>query len=699
MSSTMAPYFRLAALLPSRAGALQSLVIAAFLCICMWMGVAHVPLSLSVFVFATMLVVTKCGELSAKPLLPCAPNASTPLHFLLGFAITLLGMTVLVLAANISPGAALGLLIAAVGVWSLFTDRASPKLTSSVNTDLLVVAVVAIVICCLGRAALSAPLSLQTDGVLTTWVDYYLHGETISSFGSRFALGGDIEVAFASRPLYHYASFLLPAALQEVTDLSGLALATSFLLPMGLLIAAMGCYALAVEVGGRITAVIAIMILIFAPIPSSYLLHCGWYDFYWLLFISPGTGYGLGLACAASALVVTYTRTRNVGLLLACAVVIASLAVTRVQFFMLAAPIATFLAFSSWKPKLAKMALVFALAASFIGVVCCSYSQECRQEWESFSRTTEYLDFALKWSTKAPLILKSVSPLGFARSLSLKLGLILLSILGAFAVLYPVLLILYGRKFGLRAVDAFPIVAIGIYTSLLLLTPAPPHGDLSEYKHRHFGLLYVYTIIFTCHYSARLLGGLENLLLQNKRIMLGIVSAGVLGGVLFYWGTDPGKADEISMPWVKDLQYRQLLPGLYEAAEYIRKNSEPGDIFTTGPATAAIFNPGSPAAEIIALSGVPSFLTRSALKVTGSECMQALSSDRLEALQKILHMDDSRQAFELAQRMHIRWFVALPGESVRWDSNRGAASFSTAGVSVYDMGRSAAPLPTKMACS
>ena len=77
-------------------------------------------------------------------------------------------------------------------------------------------------------------------GVLPIWNDYFIHGVTIASFGSPFATGGDMELAGVSRGFYHYAPFMIPAAFQAVSGMSGLALSTSLLLPLGLLIAAFG---------------------------------------------------------------------------------------------------------------------------------------------------------------------------------------------------------------------------------------------------------------------------------------------------------------------------------------------------------------------------------------------------------------------------------------------------------------------------
>jgi hypothetical protein len=663
------------------------------------MGLATVPFVFPLLVFATMLMIVKCGELFAKFFLPSSTNETPALVFLLGFAVTLLGLTVLSLGLNLSPFTALCGLMVAVATLAAFNTRSPRQVNESAGIDLMAVALVAISICCHGRFALSSPLSLQIDGVLTTWIDYYLHSETISSFGSPFAVGGDIEVAFARRPLYHYASYLLPAALQTMSGISGLVLATSLLLPLGLMVAAMGCYALAVEVGGRQVGLLALAIIISFPIPSSYLLNCGWYDFYWLLFISPGSGYGLGLACAASALVATYTKNGDKRVLLACGVVVAALAVTRMHFFILAAPVLALIVVSSWRPKLTKL-LLGALAVAFsLGLVCLEYSDDFRQRWETSTRATEYLNFALQWSPLAQRFMHEMPTTSFVGGLALKVAATLVSILGAFAFIYPVLLLLRVKKHGTRPIDLLPSLTIASFILLILLTPPANHGDISEYKHRHFGLLYVYVVIFVSYYLSQLSIALNAPLARSRRIVWALPLILISSSISFGWSKDPGKANELLMPWAKDLQYRKIQTGLQETAEYIRKHAEPGDVFTTSASVAALFSPESPAAIIIGLTGLPSFLARSELKMTGSDCIKRLTTERMSILNKIGKLKDLNEVQISLRSAQIRWFIATPEEHLTWDPNREAAVFSKDGFSVYDAGRSQVHIPTHLACS
>src|SRR5439155_3927050 len=79
---------------------------------------------------------------------------------------------------------------------------------------------------CLDTA--EAPQILAREGRLPVWIDFIIHGGVISQFGDPRAVGrGSIELADFPVPLYHYASYVLPAVFAGPLDLPGLPLSTS----------------------------------------------------------------------------------------------------------------------------------------------------------------------------------------------------------------------------------------------------------------------------------------------------------------------------------------------------------------------------------------------------------------------------------------------------------------------------------------
>ena len=235
--------------------------------------------------FSTLVstVLTKTGELTLQASRLTTIKAWLPTAFVVGFAAISLPMMALTLICNIS--ALTAFVISALSVLSLaiYSSRKAATSSSTNWTDTAIALVLAITIGLLAKNIVSSPATLQNTGELPVWSDYFLHGVIIASFGSPFAAGIDMELAGVSRGFYHYAPFMIPAAFQTVSGMSGLALSTSFLLPLGLLIAAFGSYAFAVELGGRVGGLLTLTAIICIPAYSVF-IQSGWFDFYWLLF-------------------------------------------------------------------------------------------------------------------------------------------------------------------------------------------------------------------------------------------------------------------------------------------------------------------------------------------------------------------------------------------------------------------------------
>src|SRR6266850_912254 len=116
----------------------------------------------------------------------------------------------------------------------IFPER-DPRAQPLDREDLASLAVCGLVTLMWCRAIAQAPTGLVREGVLYAWIDYFVHGGIISQFGDPLATRGSVFLADHAPLLYHYASYMLPAVLAGLLDQPGLALATSFWLPMGVL--------------------------------------------------------------------------------------------------------------------------------------------------------------------------------------------------------------------------------------------------------------------------------------------------------------------------------------------------------------------------------------------------------------------------------------------------------------------------------
>jgi len=157
----------------------------------------------------------------------------------------------------------------------------------------------AIAICCALTAAwcrgpAATPTALAQGGAFHAWIDYFLHGAVIAEFGDPRAIGrGDIWLADVPKFAYHYGSYLLPAAFQVPLGESGLALATSIWLPIGMLSLAAAAYALGACLAGAPGGIAALVALFVIPDASNYWLQNGFFSFHWNIVSIPGSTYAI----------------------------------------------------------------------------------------------------------------------------------------------------------------------------------------------------------------------------------------------------------------------------------------------------------------------------------------------------------------------------------------------------------------------
>src|SRR5437588_4342162 len=183
------------------------------------------------------------------------------------------------------------------------------------------------------------PQILWRDGVLTTWVDQFVHGSVISQFGDPRAAGWqDVELAGVARGPYHDASYMLPAALAWPLDLPGLTLATSVWVPLGFLTVCAGAYALGAALAGPTGGFAALGALTLLPDAASYGLHNRLFGYYWYVIAVPTASYGVGVALLAIAFLRRWTAARDARALLASAALVAGSAFIRVHIFAVLVP-------------------------------------------------------------------------------------------------------------------------------------------------------------------------------------------------------------------------------------------------------------------------------------------------------------------------------------------------------------------------
>ena len=466
-------------------------VLAAFVLAMLWIGGARLGIAQVFAVTGGMLVVMAAGTVVLTLAGLHGVAAGLPVTFLVGTTATSAALLSLVLVTGVTAGAAFvgwaGVVaVALAGVARKVSWRGRP----GDGVDTAVLAALAVLVGFWCRHAAGALPALRATGRLPMWTDYYIHGALIAQFGDRLAAGrGSLSLADNAPGLYHYGSYMPAAALAGVVDLPGLGLATSVWLPLGLLMAAIGSYALAAALADRRAGVIAVAGLGLLPDAASYGFANGFFGFHWVMFTVPGSGYALGSAAAALVLVAEWWRRR------ALAALVLGLALTALTFqlrahvFLLLAPaLALTLACDTGWARRRGRALAWAgIGAGTVVLALLLVTPALRTFWLERSAVLGFLNFVHQHShpTAYPDLYRwLVATFGQPAAVPLGTALLIPVALGAWAVVYPAALAAWVWRAGWQTVDLFPLLLLAVFAALALFAPAAPHGDATEYQHR-----------------------------------------------------------------------------------------------------------------------------------------------------------------------------------------------------------------------
>ncbi|MFZ4289099.1 hypothetical protein [Variovorax sp. HJSM1_2] len=662
------------------------LAMALFIVGAYWFGTHTVSVPLVLFAVLVVTAQTIAGLLVLHIGNLGLIKARLPSAFCIGFACLSLPMYALCAMLSIPALWAFELLVGlllAVFAW----PRARAVIRQSiVSTDTSFDALAALVIVLgvglLIRVPVAAAYAFKVSGALPIWSDYFIHGATISSFGGLFANGVDLELPGVGRVFYHYAPFMLPAAFQSITGGSGLVLATSILLPLGILIAALGCYVFATQLGGRALGLLSVAIV--AAIPVYRIpLQSGWFDFDWLLLIAPGSGYAIGLAmvmCAGATLDTKSGTCRRVTVL---GLLLVSLILIRAHFFLLLLS-ALSMYFLVCQPWIKRRWLIVALGViGLIGVLALIYVSELRTWVMTLSKPYEYLNFALQ-STSANGHQLALSSDPTLRVLLLRTTVVLVSVLGAYAILYPVLTVATALRGELRREDWLGLFVLLSFLGLMLLAPAAANGDLTEYKHRHFLFLYVFVGTCSVAYVYRLLSSSCKLsrFLDCSCVFLALLV--FCAAIFLSRGHNPAKPDLLNMPGAGQMHNQVIKPGLVDVAHFMQSRAHYGDVMAMSGQ--AISSPSWDIVQLISLTGVPAFLSRTELRLLRGECVKRVVGERVDVLNRVASAANWDAAKLLLRANGIRWFFVSISDPVAWSADLSAPVFSAGSMSVYDAG-------------
>lgn len=529
------------------------------------------------------------------------------------------------------------------------------------------------------RETVTAVSRLASTGIFPAWQDYFLHASEISYLRDYPAFEQQSQYMTAvAQPLYHRGSYALPALMSAVTGMRSLELATAYWMPTGVLLAICGTYVFGTALGGALAGLAAVAAVYLVPDASSYGFQNRYLSFHWLLQMAAGSGYALAPVLVALTALVTSVPGRRVRAVGTAALLVGSAAVFRVHVALLAGATLGWFVLLAWRPRLTKAGVVSALALVALVAATLKGMEAIALAPHFLSGLSHPVLFFLSVHSQAsgqptPYIGWTQTPgdvwkvgLGYAMMLVAGCGASLVALAGV----WPTRVF---TRLGWN-VGAVPAALVLANLSIILFVPTPAHGDITDFGHRPFVLVY---LVFGALAGAALAVLLSDRLAPRPGAvhLAGVVVVAVsLIGLTVPWTLGARVQQRWWPPYASLAVSRDALA----AGEFVRTHSRPGDQVLAAS--------GDPEAVYVSLSERRAYVSRISLyQSLGGEFSSQVRT-RVDAPATFARARSFEQVKALGAAMGVSWYIADTPTSLQWPASEDArCAYCGDTVRVYDL--------------
>jgi hypothetical protein len=614
------------------------------------------------------------GRFSMASLNDCA-------GIVLGFSALSIIHLMATMGLNVGAGGALWVdaVVCIFSAWLIYhqfcdnTGLGPPAVSwKDIRSQCLLMVALGLLVTLWGREALQSVVEAKQTGVFRVWNDFLFQAAEIGYQINYPAFNGESGyLAGQPQVFYHRASYSHAALFGWISGDPLIGVATYYWLPAGILMMGLGAYALGHVLGGRFAGVASALALFLLPDASMYGLKNGYFAFYWLIHVAPGSGYAIGLCTVALAFYFAGQRQPGdlrylqVGLAIALAGAMFRMHVA-IPVMVLLAAVLVF----KVQERSSVRPLVFLAALAVLGFCVMLVFESISMAPHFISGKAHgltYIDF-VHWAS--PTAYEGVYGRwtdGWPRGLKGVPGYLLL-LVAQHGLVLPLLLVFLWRSPDTASRRPMAQVALGlllIHAAITFLVPTPGNGDITEWSHRSFVVIHAVLTVL-------LVSSCAGILRQIK----GDVQVGHMN-----WRTQMAAGfATVALVWVpwhfgKNLQYGTLKDGpsacatkisaeVFEAAQYIRAHTRPTDRFFASNA--------DPDAVLTALTGLQAYVSRGMFFYRLGGPLRAAVEERMSEFAEAKHAATIEALVAFGAKSGVRWVVV---ENKDWpDLNRALLS-------------------------
>ncbi|MEI6416942.1 MAG: hypothetical protein WCO92_04405 [Verrucomicrobiota bacterium] len=666
----------------------SSLCFAGFLQYWLWER-AHVC---SIVSLGSMMLISVVSLLYGALILPLLPlpreiSGQRPIQLLLGFFIfnTLLFIVVGAHLLSVKNGFFVftGIIFLAAPLVSFYKKTTAPTLRFSEQLPgmvcLLFSGIGATLLCC---DPLSIPINENGMIYFPMWGDSFFHARLISLFAQAdtFHKISNVQLSGVPLPFYHYAAYLMSAAVVSLTQVNAYIIFSCFLMPVGVFLLGLAAFTLTHAFWRGWPAVAATVAVIF--LPDAYyqgfqnkFLSCQFH-----LHVGPASFYGIGCGALSWLLMIQGCRLKKVPLVFGGWFSLGMMVVYKAQLFvantfvLLLFPCFFFLRCDKWKRIFA--AAIGALI--FFTVVAFSQRYDCIPIIRfNGGGINKYFKLLSEWTNIGALhsfLLENLwqHPLSFPWYQLLAGTMLYFCTLGLWGIGVIVVVVFLRRKVDL-IVWSFPfwIIVNYLVISMGLCMSSRNVGYPEELVNRPLMWAYFAVVTWTA-------GGFYFLLCGNQlpKTWLGRVVAGfILLGSLMMPLTFAHGLQTMPM-WNITLKSNALPVAMVEALDVIKQRSCVGDIVQ-----------GSETDPLCVVSGLTE--RQNYMMSTRNKDWRAdpeILAKRVKELESFKQMTTEGELKTFINTHPITWYLLRPETKVAWpDSFKNSAVFQSGGYRVYKL--------------
>lgn len=494
--------------------------------------------------------------------------------------------------------------------------------------------------------------------IIRTWQDVYYHLCQITAFASSKGPGtiSDVQMVDSVAHPYHMASYMLPAVLVDVTGSSALVAYASLLVPIGILMTALGAYSLGQLLFGKWPGLAAGLALMLLPDAPQQGFGNPFFGYHWLQQIAPAGSYGVASAAFVFMLMFEACRTSHYRLIILSYFFVLVTLLYKAQIFVaisflvLVFPVL----FMGGRVANYRTPLLLLLTCIYLGVIALSQASLSVPVMRlDGSGLMSYSSSILAMQTSGFIkqtftaLFVSLGNNGYLRAVSFGL-MIIICTFGLFPVLYT-LQFGYLKRFFKPSVWLFPLMVLTVYLVMAscLALDNRHIGTPDELLHRPFVWAY-FVIVVWCAGAGyhRLFGDALPVSRQSKWYYVLLI--------IFLMIVPISYGKEISTMKIWGLGYQELPVCQVETARFIRANSYANEVVQDSMS--------DPHFILSALSERKPYVID-----TGGVRMAVGIQPRINLLKQLKELKDGNEIESIMKEQAITWYVVNPTDHIQWD--------------------------------